>query len=54
MNEVMMIVKQTDCAVLKQDMQLFCMMEIGIPQYRMEEALRRFEEVREVRMKASD
>ncbi len=54
MNEVMMIVKQTDCTVFKQDMQLFCIMKIGIPQYRMEEALRRLEEVREVLVKKSD
>ncbi|HMU46196.1 MAG TPA: YigZ family protein [Chitinophagaceae bacterium] len=31
MNDVMRIVKQFDCVVLKQDLQLFCMMEIGVP-----------------------
>jgi len=31
MNEVMRIVKKYNCAVLHQEMQLFCRMEIGIP-----------------------
>ncbi len=31
LNDVMMVVKQNNCTVLKQDIQLFCEMEIGIP-----------------------
>jgi len=31
LNEVMRIIKRYDCVVLKQDLQLFCIMEIGIP-----------------------
>lgn len=30
-NEVMRKIKQFDCKVLKQDMQLFCVIEIGVP-----------------------
>ncbi len=38
MNEVMRVVKQFDCIVHKQDLQLFCSMEIGIPKTRLTEA----------------
>ena len=31
MNEVMRVVKQYDCSIYKQDMQLFCSIELGIP-----------------------
>ena len=31
LNEVMRLVKQYDCQVRKQEMQLFCLLEIGIP-----------------------
>ena len=31
MNEVMMIIKRFNCEVLSNEMQLFCLMEIGIP-----------------------
>jgi uncharacterized YigZ family protein len=39
MNEVMMILKQCNCQVIKQEMQLFCDMTIGIPKARKEEVL---------------
>jgi uncharacterized YigZ family protein len=39
MNEVMMIVKQFDCSVVKQEVNLFCVMEIGIPRARIDETL---------------
>lgn len=31
LNNVMRVVKKYDCMILKQDIQLFCIMEIGIP-----------------------
>lgn len=31
MNDVMMVVKQNNCTVISQELQLFCEMEIGIP-----------------------
>lgn len=48
MNEVMMIVKQLNCAVLEQDMNLFCRLVIGIPKARREEALYRLGEIRNI------
>jgi len=39
MNPVMMIVKQGNCTVIKQEAQLFCQMEIGIPKNRLQEIL---------------
>jgi len=36
-NEVMRIIKQYNCTVHKNEMQLFCKMEIGIPKNKMEE-----------------
>ncbi len=48
MNEVMMVVKQFDCAVLRQEMQLFCSMDIGIPRNRLQETLFRFKDLRDV------
>ena len=31
MNEIMRVVKSLDCIIVKQDLQLFCTMEIGVP-----------------------
>ena len=42
MNDVMMIVKQCDCTILSQEMQLFCQMKIGVPKNRLEEVLYKF------------
>jgi putative IMPACT (imprinted ancient) family translation regulator len=39
MNEVMMIVKQYGCSVIGQEMQLFCLLRIGVPKARMQEVL---------------
>lgn len=46
MNEVMKVVKQFDCAVLKQETQLFCSIELGVPKSRLEEVLFRLKELR--------
>jgi len=48
MNEVMMVVKQFDCTVLRQEMHLFCSMDIGIPRNRLQETLFRFKDLRDV------
>lgn len=45
MNEVMMIVKQTDCTVMSQDLQLFCVLQLGIPKARLEEVLYRLQDL---------
>lgn len=48
MNEVMKVVKHFDCAVLKQETQLFCSIEMGVPKSRLEEVLFRLKELRGV------
>jgi len=48
MNDVMKVVKHFDCAVLKQETQLFYSVEIGVPKNRLDEVLFRLKELREV------
>ena len=48
MNDIMMIVKQYNCSVLTQEMQLFCSMNIGIPVNREESILNRLQDIRNV------
>jgi uncharacterized YigZ family protein len=45
MNDVMMIVKQFNCEVKKQEQQLFCSMNIGIPKARLQEVLFKLKEL---------
>lgn len=47
-HEVMKIVKQFDCVVLQQEMQLFCVMKISILKNRLEEVLFKLKELRRV------
>lgn len=51
MNEVMMVVKQTNCTVLSQDMMLFCVLKIGVPKGRIDEVLYRLGDIRNVEVK---
>ena len=51
MNEVMLIVKQSNCRVVSQEMQLFCQLQIAIPKNRLEEVLYRLKELRVVELK---
>jgi uncharacterized YigZ family protein len=53
MNEVMKVIKQFDCQVTKQDTQLFCLVEIGIPKNRQDEVLFRLGELRGVGIEKS-
>ena len=48
MNEVMMVVKQSQCSVIAQEMQLFCQLTIGVPRNRLDEVLYRISELRHV------
>ena len=48
MNEIMMHVKQMNCQVLEKDMNLFCRLVIGIPKGRLDEALYKFKDIRNV------
>jgi uncharacterized YigZ family protein len=49
-HEVMKVVKQFNCVVLKQETQLFCMLETGVPKDRLNEVLFRIKDLRGVEM----
>ncbi len=51
MNEVMKVVKQFDCNVAKQEINLFCSLHIGIPKNRLDEVLFKFKDLRTVEVK---
>lgn len=53
MNEVMMIVKQFNCTVLHQQMQLFCLLKIGVPKSRLEEVTYKFKDLHTVTLQRS-
>lgn len=45
MNEVMMVLKQHNCTVVNQEMQLFCTITAGIPNNRVQEVLYKLKEI---------
>jgi uncharacterized YigZ family protein len=51
MNDVMMILKQFNCNILAQEMQLFCMIKSGIPKNRLDEVLYRLNDMQNVSVK---
>lgn len=53
MNDVMMIVKQFGCEVIKQENQLFCELEVGVPKGRVNEVLFKIKELLTVEVVAS-
>jgi uncharacterized YigZ family protein len=48
MNDVMRIIKQFNCTILKNEAQLFCRIEAGIPKKKLEEVLDAFGELKNV------
>ena len=50
-NEVMMIIKQMNCTVLAQEMNLFCVLKIGIAKARLDETLYRLKDLHTVEVK---
>jgi len=50
-NEVMTILKQCNCSIVKQEQQLFCRIDVGIPKSRAEEAEYRLKELHTVEVK---
>ena len=46
MNEVMRILKQHNCSLIKNEMQLFCNIEAGIPKNKIEEVLASFQNIK--------
>jgi uncharacterized YigZ family protein len=45
MNEVMMVLKQYNCSIILQDVQLFCTITAGIPSNRLQEAAYKLKEI---------
>lgn len=46
MNDVMRVIKQYNCSLIKNEMQLFCKIETGIPKNKMEEVLASFRNIK--------
>lgn len=51
MNDVMRIIKQFNCSVLKNETQLFCQIETGIPKNKINEVLSALKEVRNLELR---
>lgn len=51
MNDIMTILKQSEANIYKQDMQLFCVFEAGIPLIHKEAALKRLGDIHSLEMK---
>ncbi|MBL7747317.1 MAG: YigZ family protein [Chitinophagaceae bacterium] len=47
-HEVMKVIKQFGCVILKQETQLFCLLETGVPKNRLDEVLFRLNDLRAV------
>ena len=50
MNDIMMIVKQYNCTILKQEMQLFCNMQLGIPKSRLQDVLYKLNDLQNIEL----
>ena len=50
MNDVMRIIKQFNCTIQKNEMQLFCKIEIGIPQNKRDEVVASFRDVKNLEL----
>ncbi len=53
-NDIMMLMKQCNCTVIAQEMQLFCNITAGIPKSRLTEVLYRLKELKNVETKKLD
>ena len=51
MNEVMIVMKQFNCNILSNEMQLFCILKTGIPKNRLDEVLYRLNDLQNVSVK---
>lgn len=51
MNEVMMVLKQFNCNIIRQDMQLFCHIVTGVPKNRLDEVLYRLGDLQNVEVR---
>lgn len=53
MNEVMMVMKQHNCTIITQELQLFCVINVGIANSRLAEVLHKLKELQHVEVKKS-
>ncbi|HMU10337.1 MAG TPA: YigZ family protein [Ferruginibacter sp.] len=53
MNEVMMIIKQFNCTIISNEMQLFCAIQAGIPRNRLADVLYKLKDLQNVTVKKS-
>ncbi len=51
MNEVMMVLKQSEATIYKQEMQLFCVLQAGIPLVHKESGLQKLKDIRGLEIK---
>ncbi len=51
MNEVMMLMKQFNCTILSNEIQLFCIIKAGVPKNRLDEVLYRLKDLQNVTVK---
>jgi hypothetical protein len=51
MNDIMRIIKQYNCTIYKNEMQLFCIMKVGIPKSEMAEVLSAFQDIKGLELK---
>ncbi len=51
MNEVMIVLKQFNCTIISNEMQLFCIIKTGIPKNRLDEVLYRLKDLQHVAVK---
>jgi uncharacterized YigZ family protein len=51
MNEVMMVLKQFNCTIISNEMQLFCIIKTGVPKNRLDEVLYRLKDLQHVAVK---
>ncbi|MBV9986247.1 MAG: YigZ family protein [Chitinophagaceae bacterium] len=51
-NDVMNLVKQYNCSIIRQEMQLFCLLTVGIPQARLDEIRYKLEQMHTVEVRA--
>ena len=54
MNDVMRILKQYNCTIYKNETQLFCKIETGIPKYRLTETLYALENIQHVEIQRTE
>ncbi|MBP6432385.1 MAG: YigZ family protein [Ferruginibacter sp.] len=50
MNEIMLVLKQYACTIIKQDLQLFCNIQFGVPKNRLQEVLYKLNDMQNIEL----